>query len=128
MTLSPFAFVNAINDTKQDLITSAEVERQYNSFMVNRALSYFPDTIYFANEINKLHHLDNKLQNAFMLNIVSKKKRFRKWFKTEHSEHIETIKEFYNVSSATAQQYLSLLSEQQILVMKETNEQRRRYF
>ena len=45
-------------------------EKAYTSFMVNRGLSYFPDTILFANEMNVHHHIDHRLQFDFFINII----------------------------------------------------------
>jgi len=30
-------------------------EKSYNAFMINRSLSYFQDTVFFANEMNLQH-------------------------------------------------------------------------
>ena len=46
---NPFQYLNAINDTKQDVMVDDIAEKAYNSFMVNRGLSYFKDTVIFAN-------------------------------------------------------------------------------
>ena len=56
--MNPFEFLNAINYTKKDLMVDPENEKHYNSFVINRSLSYFPDTVAIANEMNKYHHLD----------------------------------------------------------------------
>ena len=32
-------------------------EKEYSSFLTNRALSYFSDTIGYANEMNQRHHV-----------------------------------------------------------------------
>lgn len=46
--MNPFEFINAINTTKQDIMVDDIVEKQYNSFIVNRSLSYFNDTVLMA--------------------------------------------------------------------------------
>ena len=55
MALSPFDFVTSISFSKQNLITESEwpdaTEKEYLPFMVNKALSYFQDTILFSNEM-----------------------------------------------------------------------------
>ena len=51
--MNPFEFLNAINYTKKDLMVDPENEKHYNSFVINRSLSYFPDTVAIANEMNK---------------------------------------------------------------------------
>ena len=47
--MSPFTFLNEINFGKKDIIVDDITEKQYNSFMVNRGLSYFKDTAVIAN-------------------------------------------------------------------------------
>ena len=64
---NPFEFVKAINN-KKDIIKDDLDEKAYMPFMVNRAFSYFPDTVLLANEMNQASHLDHKLQNDFFIN------------------------------------------------------------
>lgn len=116
--MNPFDFLNAINDTKKQLIVDDLTEKQYNAFMVNRGLSYFHDTVLLANEMNIHHQLDNKLQFDFLINTVRKKKRFSKWLKPDEAEAIEVVKEYYGYSNEKARQALTLLSEQQINELK----------
>lgn len=89
-------------------------ERAYVPFIINRSLSYFPDTVAIANEVNVYHHLDKKLQLAFLINIVRKRKRFSKWVKPDLVSDMEVVKLFYGYSSNTARQVLHLLSPEQI--------------
>jgi hypothetical protein len=95
-----------------------DVEKKYAPFMVNRSLSYFPDTVYMANEMNRYHHLDGKLQFQFLLNIVRKRKRFSKWVKPETDSNVDVIKEYYGYSNEKAIQVLPLLSTSQLNIIK----------
>ena len=70
--MNPFDYVNAINYSKENIIVDDITENGYNGFMTNRSLSYFQDTILMANEMNINHHIDNKLQFDFLINIVRK--------------------------------------------------------
>lgn len=117
--MSPFDFVNAINSSKQDLITDNETEKEYQSYIVNRALSYFVDTVLFANEMNRYTNLDNKMKFHFLLNSVRKRKRFSKWEKSAKLDDLELIKEFYGYNNEKAKVVLSLLNEEQIKVIRE---------
>ena len=116
--MSPFDFLNSINYTKQDIMYDDITEKSYNSFMINRSLSYFTDTIAIANELNRYHHLDKKLQYHFLLNIVRKRKRFSKWNKPELVNVIELVKEYYGYSNEKAREALTLLIPSQIQVLK----------
>ena len=112
--MNPFEYVNAINHTKQNVMVDDTAEKAYNSFMVNRTLSYFSDTILMANEMNLNHHLDNRLQFDFFINIVRKKKRFSKWNKPETVSDVEVVKEYYGYNNEKARQVLTLLTSKQI--------------
>lgn len=114
--MNPFDYVTSINHTKKDVM---EDEKTYNGFMVNRSLSYFSDTVVLANEMNRYHHLDNRLQYQFLINMVRKRKRFSKWAKPETHNDVDVVKEYYGYSNEKAQQVLALLSPAQLQKLKE---------
>ena len=112
--MNPFEYLNAINMTKKDIMVDDLAEKAYNSFMVNRGLSYFNDTVLMANEMNIHHSIDNRLQFDFLINIVRKKKRFSKWMKPETVSDVEVVKEYYGYSNEKARQALTLLTPENI--------------
>ena len=116
--MNPFDYVNAINLTKKDVMVDDIAEKGYSAFMVNRSLSYFNDTVLMANEMNINHHIDNRLQFDFLLNIVRKKKRFSKFMKPETASDVEVVKEYYGYSNEKAKQALTLLTSDQINELK----------
>lgn len=120
--MNVFDFVNAINFTKKDLMTDTEndelAEKSYVPFITNRGLSYFPDTVMYANEMNRYNHLDNKLQFHYLINTIRPKKRFSKWAKRKEDNDIEAIKEYYGYSRVKAEQALSVLSSDQVKTIK----------
>ena len=116
--MSPFDYVNAINYNKKDIMVDDLAEKEYNPFIINKALSFFSDTILFANEMNKYHHLDSRLQFDFFINIIKKKKRFSKWLKARDIENLEIIKQYYGYSDEKAKSVLSLFDHSQIDEMK----------
>ena len=117
--MNHFDYLKSINDTKQDIMVTEQCEKSYNSFMVNRGLSYFYDTAALANMMNQHHNLDNKLQFHFLINTIRKRKRFSKWNKPESVRDIEVVKEYYGYSNEKARQALPLLSPDQIKKIKE---------
>ena len=98
--MNPFEIVKQITFEKKDIIIDRESEKAYNPFMINRSLSYFNDTVLFANEMNRYWQLDAKLQFQFLLNIVRKRKRFSKWVKPETDSDIDAVREYYGYSNA----------------------------
>lgn len=117
--MNPFDYVTSINYSKQDIMVDDICEKDYNSFMINRSLSYFQDTVGLANVMNQYHHTDNKLQYHFLINIIRKRKRFSKWMKPETESDIEVVKEYYGYSNEKARQVLSLLSPEMITIIKQ---------
>jgi hypothetical protein len=69
--------------------------------------------------MNQYHHLDNKLQYHFLINIIRKRKRFSKWIKPEQLSDIEVVKQYYGYSNSKAKQVLSLLSPDQIKIIEQ---------
>tara|TARA_R110000822_G_scaffold310170_1_gene441711 strand:- start:19800 stop:20195 length:396 start_codon:yes stop_codon:yes gene_type:complete len=115
-TMSPFDFLNSINYTKKDIMTP-ENEKSYNAFMVNRGLSYFQDTVMYANFMNVHNRLDKRLQYDFFINTIRTRKRFSKWFKPEVEKNVDVIKEYYGYSNEKARIALSLLTPEQLTTL-----------
>ena len=117
---NPFDYVNQILYGKKDLIVDELTEKDYIPFLINRSLSYHKDCIIYANEMNRRHFLDKKLQNHFLINTIRSHKRpFAKWVKSEKSEDIECVKLIYGLSDSKAREALRLLSDEQIQQLKE---------
>jgi hypothetical protein len=120
--MNPFDFVNSINQSKKDLMTGTEndtaAEASYVPFVVNRSLSYFPDTIMHANVMNELQPT-NKLQYHYLLNSIRPAKRFSKWAKRDDVGDLDAVKEYYGYSTEKALQALSILSSDHLRVIKE---------
>lgn len=115
---SPFDFVNDLSFGKTDLIRSSDdpesMLKDYNPWIINKAFSYYPDTVLYSNEINMHGGCDKLLQHDFLMNSLSKRKRFSKWAKTAKQDDIELISRFYMVNQIVAKEYLSVLTEEQL--------------
>ena len=119
--MNPFDFINSINNTKVDLIAEDPLnEAQYSQFLVNRSLSYFPDSVMYANEMNRHPTIPKKWQFHFLLNSVTKKKRYSKWAKKDaDTKPIRLIMEYYGYSSEKAKEALRILSSDQLKIIEE---------
>ena len=103
-------FLNSINQTKENLLNKDNTaEKEYVPFVINRCLSYFPDTVLHANRMNRLAFLDEKLQYDYYLHSITKRKRFSKWMKPEEDKNIEVVKEIYGYSSYKAKDVIDLV-------------------
>ena len=117
---NPFDYVNSILQNKKNLIVDELTEKDYSPFLVNRTLSYHKDCILYANEMNRRHLADKKLQYDFLLNTIRSQKRpFAKWVKAEKSEDLECIKQVFGLSDQKAREAKRLLSDEQIQQLKE---------
>jgi len=117
---NPFDYVNSILQNKKNLIIDELTEKEYQPFLVNRTLSYHKDCILYANEMNRRHLTDKKMQYDFLLNTIRSQKRpFAKWVKSEKSEDLECIKQVFGLSNEKAREAKRLLSDEQIQKLKE---------
>ncbi len=116
--MNPFQYIASISNTKKDLMVDEEAENGYSPFMVNRGLSYYQDTVLFANEMNRSTHLDHRLQYDFLREGIRARKRFSKWAKKSVPARIEVIKEYYGYSDAKAESIADLVSDEDIDAMK----------
>jgi hypothetical protein len=112
-------FLNSINYNKKDLVREDPLaEKDYLPFVTNRCLSYFPDTVFYANQMNMMPHLEKKMQYDYLRNKLSRRSRFSKWHKQEENKDIDAIKQYYGYSSQKAKQVLHLFSDEQIKEIK----------
>ena len=119
--MTPFDFINAINFTKKDLLAEDPMaKKDYVPFIINRGLGYFPDTVLYANEMNRHASIPVDWQFSFLLNSISKKKRFSKWHKKDaETESLRLVKEYFGYSDSKAIDALSILTEDQLVMIKE---------
>jgi hypothetical protein len=119
---NPFDYITAIN-SNTDIIRESDdpeqMEKGYSAYMVNRGLSYFPDTLFYANEMNRLAHLESLLQFDYLINSIRPRKRFSKWSKSREDSDLEAVKEYFGYGYKKAQQALTVLSTQQIEQIKQ---------
>tara|TARA_R100000278_G_scaffold91525_1_gene69754 strand:+ start:529 stop:903 length:375 start_codon:yes stop_codon:yes gene_type:complete len=111
-------WLNSINFTKENLFED-EPEAKYPAFVVNKCLSGSLDCVLFANEMNKSHFLDKKMQYDFYLNSLRKKKRFAPWLKKGKVEDLEAVKKYYGYSEEKAQQAMTILTKEQVKYIKQ---------
>lgn len=120
---NPFDYVTTITHSKKNMMRDSEndtlAEKGYSGFLVNKALSYFPDTLLHANLMNHYHQLEDRPQYEFLLNSVRPKKRFAKWVKDAGDKELDIVCEFYQCNKNLGKDYLSLLSSEQLNIMKQ---------
>ena len=115
---NPFDFVKSVSYDKKDLMVDEVEEKAYQPFLINRALSYHQDSVFLTNEMNVRHGVDNRLQYQFFLNTLRKRQRFSQWQKPYISKKLDTVKEYYQISTREAKDYVELLSDKQLRELK----------
>ena len=103
--------LESINYTKEDILDPNG--KDYVPFIVNKSLSYFMDTVAYANEMNKYPFLDKRMQYDYLKGSIRKRKRFSGWVKKDKSDVIDAIIKYYDVSYRKALEYEKLLTEDQ---------------
>ena len=103
--------LESINYTKEDVLDPNG--KDYVPFVINKSLSYFMDTVAYANEMNKYPFLDKRMQYDYLKGSIRKRKRFSGWVKKDKSDVIDAIIKYYDVSYRKALEYEKLLTEDQ---------------
>ena len=113
-------YLNAINYTKESLLDTEDDqwEKKYPSYIINKCVAPFPDSLMLVNEINQLHHLDKKLQYDFLINSLRARKRYTPWMKAKKLENLEYVKEYYGYNNEKAKSALDILNDEQISAIK----------
>jgi hypothetical protein len=118
--MNPFEFVKSINEKTGNILNdNGELEKAYMPYLVNKGLSFSPDTVLAANEMNAVPFLDKKLHYDYLYFTVRKRKRYAKWIKREKDELEELIVQYYGVNRRRAAEYATILTEQDIQEIKE---------
>ena len=122
MTYELKDYLKEINTDKNPLMdTDDEMwEKKYPTFIVNKCLAPFPDTIHLVNEMNLHNHLDKKLQFDFFLNSLITRKRFTPWLKASKLNNLEYVKEYYGYNNEKAKSALKILNDEQIKAIKDS--------
>ena len=122
--MTPFDFLNAINENKKDLFVDPQAEKDYTPFMINRGLSFFADTILYANEMNMRVLIPAKWQFDFLKNSISKKKRFSKWHKRDATpEQVKLVMKHYKYSEKRAMEALNVMTPKQVIELQQAYDQ-----
>jgi len=117
-----FDFVDAVSSSKEDLIGNSDdvqaAEKAYDPFMVARAMSYFPDTVLYANELNIYRDMPKVWHFEYLRGSLKPRKRFSRWFKKEKDEKISFVANTFGTSREKAAIAASLMLDSDIEWLK----------
>ena len=107
--------VPSILQTKKNVFEDDPDLKDYNPFIINRALSFHPDCIPYVEEMNRLHFLDKDMQYQYLINTIRPMKRkFAPWQKSQVEKDIECVKEYFGYSNKKAKEAMRILTNEQI--------------
>jgi hypothetical protein len=116
--LGPFDYVNAINAGK-DLLAEGDDAKGYVPFLVNRALSFYPDSIMQVQEMNQRHGMPKEAQFSYLLNTIRpRQRRMGKWPKVVADERIDMLAKYYRCNRQYAKTILGLHTEDQLAAIR----------
>jgi hypothetical protein len=110
--------LGSISQSKTNLSEHERFDKDYVPFVINGYFSRFVDTVLYANELNKYNTIPKISQYRYLLNRVSRKKRFEKDPK-ENNDVLKMVAEYYGFSYAKAMKAMALLTEEQLKVIKQ---------
>jgi len=112
--------LKSINLTKDSDLIDSFNESDYPAWVVNRAMSFYPDTILQVNEMNQRSAIPKVLQYKYLLHSVRKKNRYSPWLKVKVDPDAVVIKDYYNISTKKAKEMMPLISKESLHLMKES--------
>lgn len=115
--LNPFDYIKSINEKTGNMMEmNPDAERDYVPFIVNRGLSFSPDTVLYANEMNCMPMTDRRMQYDYLYHSIRKRKRYDKWVKAEEVDDaaLQAIISMYGVSRKRAIEYIRLLPKERL--------------
>jgi len=116
-------YLNSLNKKKipmKDLDEDYDsVVKGYTPYVINRCLSYFPDTIIQCNNMNVNNHISKEMHYDYYLHSIRSRGRFSQWLKKEKVEDLELVKEYFGYSDRKAREAMNLLSQEDLEGIKE---------
>ena len=113
-------WLRSINTGKKSIMNDEFDEKQYPGFIVNKCLSGMADAVMYANEMNRMHWLDKRMQYDFFLHGLPKKKRFAPWMKAKKVKDLDMVKQYHGYNNEKAKIALEILTEDQLEEMRIT--------
>jgi hypothetical protein len=123
-----FRYENSING-KDYIDLDRPLEHKYSQWRTNGIFSNYQDTIVAANEMNRAHHLTDRLHYDFLFFDIRAKKRWTKGLSKEDKDRIKKeqelhtlIQDFYKYNNARTREALRILTPKQIKMIREKQE------
>lgn len=116
--ITPFSYANYVL-TRKGLPKDHEF-KSYSAFLLNRSLAQHLDALLYANQMNQYPGLDVDVQFQYFLNTIRPMKRkFQSWNKASSVKDLDIVKEYFGYSDEKAKDALTILSNEDIALIKE---------
>jgi len=107
-----------LNNICVDKVPITEDDTGYSPYMINRFVSMSNIFIPMVNEINK-YQLPKEIHFQYMSSVLPKRKQFFKYMKKKKEDknfdkNIECLCKYYEIGRKEAENYLNVLSNEQI--------------
>ena len=110
--------LKSINLTKDTDLIDTYNESDYPTWVVNRALSFYPDTILQVNELNQRPYLPKTMQYKYLVECIRKKNRYSPWLKVKLDPGVQLIKEYFGYSTRKAREVLPMFTNEDLEELK----------
>ena len=108
-----WAVIGSISSNKE--LAWPEIDGLYEPYLINKALSYFPDTVLYADMMNRFFEIPKKAQYSYLINSIRPKKRFSKWAKKDkENPDFIAVQEYFQYNNKKTEEILKFLSPDQI--------------
>lgn len=105
--------------------TDNEDEVDINLYLLNKALSYYPEGVLFANNVNvefKTNASTKMIYDYYYYSLPKSKLPYKKWGKKQvQQKEVEIIRKVYNCNEKAALEYIKLISEEDLKQMVKNN-------
>jgi hypothetical protein len=111
-----FDFLDALGSSKQDLLTTPEAIKAFSPWVTNVAFSQHLDSIFYANEANRIFGAPPEAIYQFYLHALPAKRRFGKWAKKPKQEEdlVKIATQLLGWPSRRASELSKLLDKSQL--------------
>ena len=100
-----------------------EIEKLYNPYIINKAMSYFHDSISYADDMNRYYDIPKNVQYNYLINTIRAKKRYTKWAKKDIDiKLIESIRSYFGYNMRKAEDALKILTPEDIKMIQKKQE------
>ncbi len=121
--LGAFDYIKMISDSKVIPEFDNHFEKNYSQFLTNNFFSFFFETVGFVSLLNGSNEMSSEAHFRFLHSIIPKKSRWSQWFKKEKiTKDVEMIMEVYEFNHSRAKVVLSLLSAEDLEILRCTTE------